>query len=292
MRVPKISRIHLLPLLFAVAIVNPFTYYVLHVSRTYFWVVPLTVLIWFIFKWDDLMGARELVDRPRTWEILVACILLGGVLARDLMQSPDSRIFGLFDMLVLFVALSIMLFGIRSLRRLWVPAAFLAIIGVGYSLEKMVVDSMGYSDWLAGAIVSIVRLMGGNAQSQGSIILLPDHGPGRLLVDYGCTGIKGVMAFAFISFIPILESRRSHPAKALWVIGALAGFYLASILRLVAVVFAVMAWGQIAVDYHTTIGFGFFMTWLVLVTYFATSPVPEAYREDGGEGTSTDLAQH
>ena len=73
--------------------------------------------------------------------------------------------------------------------------------------------------------------------------------------------------------MPILESKQEIKGKLTWVTLALAGFYVASVLRLIAVVFAVMAWGQVAVDYLTTIGFAFFMAWLVVVVYFGSAPV-------------------
>jgi exosortase/archaeosortase family protein len=266
-----LSRLQLLPLLFAISILNPFTYYILNVSRTYFWVAPLTVFIWFAFKWEDLSG-EPTPARPEPWEILLGVALVAGTIGRGILQDPSARIFGFFDMLTIFVALVIILFGLRSLRVFWVPAAFLGIMGVGYTLERAVVDSLGYAEILSGLVAYLVRLLGGTATSNGPMIVLPDHGPSLLMVDYGCTGIKGILAFAFISFIPIIESARTLAGKVLWLSISLSGFILASIFRLVAVVFAVMAWGQVAVDYHTTIGFGFFMAWLVTITYLGTSP--------------------
>ncbi len=275
MEFPQITRLHLLPVLFTALLLNPFAYYVLHVSRTYFWVVPTTILIWFVFKWDSLSANAQLQRPPRLWELAFGVGMLGAIMAAGLLQDPSTRIFGLFDMMVLFIALVVALFGLRSLRHFWVPALFLGIIGIGYRVETVFVDSLRYDSWLAGTIVAIVRALGGAAESDGPMIILPEHGYGRLLVDYGCTGIKGVLAFAFISFIPIIESAQNIKRRALWIAISAAGFYVASVLRLVAVVFAVMAWGQVAVDYHTTIGFGFFMAWLIIVTYAGTSPPKE-----------------
>ena len=275
MKLPKLSRLHLLIALFAIAIVNPFTYFVLHASRTYFWVVPLTLGIWFFFRWGFLTSHPSLRARPMAWEVSLGALLIGGAIVRGLLQEPSARIFGLFDMLLVFIGLSFILFGVKSLKAFWVPASFLAIIGVGYTLEKVLVDLAGYDDTLAGIVTSMVGMLGGNAQSQGPIILLPDHGQSRLLVDYGCTGIKGILAFWFIGAVPIFESSRSNIRKAVWLSIALLGFYVASVLRLVAVVFAVMAWGQVAVDYHTMVGFAFFMAWLVVVVYWGSTPVPK-----------------
>ncbi len=276
MKLPQVSRLHVLVALFAIAVVNPFTYYVLHASRTYFWVVPLTLGIWFAFRWNSLTSHPSLAAKPSIWEIALGGFIIGGTVIWGLMQEPSTRMFGLFDMLLVFVGLSFILFGARSLRAFWVPASFLAIIGIGYSLERMVVDLAGYDEFLAGLVAGGVRLLGGQAESQGPMILLPSHGASRLLVDYGCTGIKGILAFSFIGAVPILESAQGVRRKAAWVTLALLGFYLASVLRLVAVVFAVMAWGQVAVDYHTTIGFAFFMAWLVVVVYFGSPPVPRS----------------
>jgi len=284
MAIYNISRLHLLPILFAVSILNPFTYYVLHASRTYFWVAPLTIFIWFSFKWDDLGRDTVLKCSPSYWEVVIGVLIMAVIVGRGLLQDPSARIFGFFDMLAFFFALVLILFGIRSLRAFWVPAAFLGIMGVGYSLEKAIVDWFGYAEVVAGLISYLVRALGGNAVSDGQIIALPDHGPSLLLVDYGCTGIKGIIAFAFISFIPILESGRNTMGKLLWIAISFLGFLLASVLRLVAVVFAVMAWGQVAVDYHTTIGFAFFMVWLVVITYYGSAPPPVGATDEDGEG--------
>ncbi len=267
-----LRRLHLLLILFCLALLNPFTFYVLHTSRTYFWVVPLTMVIWFGFRWGDLEKDPRLAQRPRLWEVALGAALIAGVVIRSLLQDPASRIFGLFDMLGVFLALCLMLFGYRPLVVFWVPALFLGIIGAGYSVERFCVDRMGYAETLASVVASLVRMLGGRVTSQGAKILLPDSTPSGLLVDYGCTGIKGIMAFAFIGCVPILESKQSTARKLGWIAAALLGFYLASIMRLVAVVFAVIAWGQVAVNYHTAIGFGFFMAWLVIVTYFAKAP--------------------
>ncbi len=268
----RLTRLHLLPLLFAIGLVNPFTYFVLHTSRTYFWVVPLTLAIWLGFRWSDLERNPDLAGRPGRLGIAFALLLIAAAVARNLVQEPGSRVFGLFDMFLLFVALCSALFGIRSLRAFWVPASFLVLIGLGYSAERYIVDHLGYADLLAGMVTGMAKALGAHVSSSGALISLPISQPARLLVDYGCTGIKGIIAFAFISCIPILESGRDTPGKVFWVALALVGFYLASVFRLVAVVFAVLAWGKVAVDYHTAIGFAFFMAWLAVVTYFGSTP--------------------
>lgn len=284
---PTIRRLHLLVILFCLALLNPFTFYVLHTSRTYFWVVPLTLVIWFAFRWDGLEKDPRLRVKPMPWEIILGAGLIAAVVARSLLQPPASRIFGLFDMLAVFIALCLMLFGYRSLFIFWVPALFLGIIGAGYSVERFCVDRMGYAETLAGMVTFLVRALGGQATSDGALIVLSDSTPGRLLVDYGCTGIKGILAFAFIACIPIVESKQSSLRKLSWIAIALIGFCVASVLRLVVVCFAVMAWGQVAVDYHTTIGFGFFMAWLVVVTYFGSGPRQTAVQGHAGSpGTS------
>jgi exosortase/archaeosortase family protein len=283
MKLPQISRLHVLVALFAVAVVNPFTYYVLHVSRTYFWVVPLTLGIWFAFRWNSLASHPSLTTKPLIWEIALGAFIIGVTVTRGLMQDPSARMFGLFDMMFVFVGLSFILFGVRSLKAFWVPASFLAIIGAGYSLERIVVGLAGYDEFLAGMVVGVVRLLGGQAETQGAVIVLPNHAS-RLLVDYACAGIKGILAFSFIGAIPILESAQDLRRKAAWVALDLIGFYVASVLRLVAVVFAVMAWGQVAVDYHTMIGFAFFMAWLVVVVYFGSPPGPRS-RAPAQDGT-------
>jgi len=279
---PTIGRLHLLVILFCAALLNPFTYYVLHTSRTYFWVVPLTLVIWFAFRWADLEKDPRLKRKPMPWELLAGAVLIGAVVARSLLEPPATRIFGFFDMLAVFIALCIMLFGYCSLQSLWVPALFLAIIGAGNWVERLCVDQLGYAETLAGMVAFLVRTLGGGATAHGAEIVLTDSTPGRLLVDYGCTGIKGILAFAFIACIPVVDSKQSSVRKLAWIAIALVGFYVASVLRLVVVCFAVMAWGQVAVDYHTTIGFGFFMAWLVVVTYFGSGPAQAATRGRAG----------
>ncbi len=253
-------------------IVNPFTYYVLHTTRTYFWVIPLTLVIWMSFQWSELNKDRALKTKPAGWEVVAGLALVIAVMARDLLQTPSERIFGIFDMLVVFVGLCIALFGYRSLQKFWVPGAFFAFIGFGYSIERALVDWLGYDVALAGLVAFLCRILGSEVTTQGPKLILPDRESARLLIDYGCTGIKGILAFGFISAVPIIESGRGIKDRTIWVLASFAGFYAASVLRLVAVVFAVIAWGQIAVDYHTTIGFGFFMAWLIFVVYYGSEP--------------------
>lgn len=272
MKFPQITRLHLLPILFTLILVNPFTYFVLHTTRTYFWVIPLTLLIWMSFKWGDLEDDGDLSRRPEIWEIAAGLALIVAVMVRTLTQEPSERIFGLFDILFVFIGLCVAMFGYRSLRAFWVPATFFGVIGVGYSIERWLVDLLRYDETLAAIVASICRALGTDISAVGPELVLPGSKTARLLIDYGCTGIKGILAFGFISSIPIIESAANNRRKAIWLTVSFAGFYAASVLRLVAVVYAVMAWGQVAVDYHTTIGFGFFMAWLIFVVYFGTEP--------------------
>ena len=274
MRLPKPSRLQLLPAIFAVALLNPFTYFVLHLTRTYSWVIPFSVVVWLAFDWERLKIHPDLQGRPTTLDILGGALIITVTVGRCLIQDPSSRMFGAFDSLGIFIGICLILFGYRSLRALWVPAAFLLILGSGYKIEQFLVDRSGYDKWLAASVARLARPFVPGIGSDGNRILLPRSDPSFLLVDYGCTGLKAILAFAFIAFVAIASTKGDNLSKAVCTSVTAVGFWVWSVVRLVVVCVAVQKWGWPAVRYHTTIGFGFFLGWLIVVVYLVSSPRP------------------
>jgi len=258
--------------IYTLALLNPFTYFVLHLTRTYSWVIPFSVMVWLAFDWERLKVHPDLLRRPTMPDILVGISIIAVTVGRCLIQDPSSRMFGAFDSLGVFVAICLILFGYRSLRPLWVPAAFLLILGSGYKLEQVFVDRSGYDNWLAASVARLARPFVPGIASHGNKIILPRGDPSFLLVDYGCTGLKAILAFAFIAFVAIASTKADNLSKIIWTSVTVAGFWVWSVVRLVVVCIAVQKWGWPALRYHTSIGFGFFLGWLIVVVYLASSP--------------------
>ena len=272
MKLARPSRLELFPLIYAAALLNPYTYFVLHLTRTYSWVIPFSVALWIIFDWESLKKHPDILRPPSLQELLTGVAIIAAAVGNCLLQEPSSRIFGAFDSLAVFIGLCLLLFGYRSLRPLWVPAVFLLVLGSGYKIEQILVNRSGYDKWLAGSVASIAHLLVPQLTSQGNKILLPRGDPSYLVVDYGCTGIKAILAFSFITFVPIISSRRGAAPKIFWILLTAAGFWVWSVVRLVLVSLAVLKWGWPALRIHTMIGFSFFLGWLILVVYLASSP--------------------
>jgi len=251
---------------------NPFTYFVLHLTRTYSWVIPFSVIVWLAFDWERLKLHPDLQRWPTALDVLAGVLIIAVTVGRCLTQDPSSRIFGAFDSLGIFIAICLIVFGHRSLRALWVPAAFLVILGSGYKVEQFLVDRSGYDKWLAASVARLARPFIPGITSHGNRILLPRSDPSFLLVDYGCTGLKAILAFAFIAFVAIASTKGDNLSRLVWTSVTVAGFWVWSVVRLVVVCMTVQKWGWPAVRYHTAIGFGFFLGWLIVVVYLVSSP--------------------
>ena len=245
------------------------------VDYPYLMILLLVLGAWFIMKWGSV---RDLTSRGSSLEHLLGVSLIGVVYAYNI--ALNSRL-GILDMLVIFSALAVAMFGIRSFRLFWVPATYGIVLLLGYQLENDIPNYVAMQDWMASVVTSFVQVLGITARVAGHIITL-NTGPSTLQLDIesDCTGIQGVLAFGMLSTMVLLDMKpRLSRLIPIFVVGFI-GVFLINIVRLLAVVLTFDFLGTSAgTEMHLFVGYFLFIAWVLVfwmisLKYLAPGPLP------------------
>jgi exosortase/archaeosortase family protein len=172
---------------------------------------------------------------------------------------------GLVDMLVIFSALVVAFFGVRSFRLFWVPATYGIVLLLGYQIENAVPNYVALQDWMAGLMATSMRAIGITASVSGHLVTL-NKGVNSLQLDVesDCTGIQGVLAFGMLSTMGLLDLKprlsRVIPIFALGFVGV----FLINIARLL-LVFVTFEFLGVAIgeQVHVYAGYFLFIVWVL-----------------------------
>ncbi len=241
------------------AILGPVAIPAIGLDYPFSFTVSLVLLAWLFMKWGAL---KALSNRAVPLETFVGA----GIVAADLVENflAHSSI-GLVDMLVIFVGVSIALYGIKSMRFFAVPAAYVAILIGGYWLEYNIpeVQTLQYS--LATMMAALMRILGVNASVAGNVVTLQGAQTLLLQVDGPCTGIKGILAFGMLGSMAVLDVKskasRIIPILAIGFLGAFA----INIVRLFGVFLAFEYLGpDLGTVTHVYLGYALFIAWVLI----------------------------
>jgi exosortase/archaeosortase family protein len=220
----------------------------------------ITLFAWFIMKWGSV---RSLSSRGRRWEVALGV----GLIAFDYGENTYFQSqFGLIDMLVVFSAVAVALFGIRSFRLFWVPATYGLVLLLGYQLENNIPNYVALQDWMANLMVSALNVLGIAARASGHIVALGSGpNPQLLNVESDCTGIQGVLAFGMLSTMALLDTKpKASRVIPLFALGFI-GVFLVNILRLLLVFLTFEFLGvDIGTEVHVYAGYVLFIAWILI----------------------------
>lgn len=235
------------------------------VDYTYLFIIALVLGAWLSIKWAAVRSQKQ-TGRP--WEILAGAALVLAVYAYKIRIGAEL---GILDFTLLFSALALAFYGLRSFRLFWVPAVYGVVLLLGYQLENLTPNYVALQNWMAGVMASSMNLIGISASTSGHIVVL-NSGVNSLAlsVEGDCTGIQGILAFGLLSTMSVLDVKvRASRLVPIFAVGFL-GAFLINIVRLFAVFLTFEYFGVGAGNtVHVYLGYTLFIVWVLVFWNFA-----------------------
>ena len=226
----------------------------------YFFLMVVVLFAWFMIKWDMVKALKERATRLET---AVGVAVVGATYAYE--WSKGSPV-GILSLLIIFIAVVFAVYGFRSLKSFWVPAAYGIVLLAGYQIENITPNYVVLQDWLASVMASSMNFLhiGAVASGQDVTITLPNHTTEVLSVEGACTGLQGILAFGMLSTMALLDLKpRFSRLVPIFVIGFL-GAFLVNILRLLMVFLTFEFLGvDLGNEMHVYVGYLLFLVWVL-----------------------------
>lgn len=234
----------------------------------YFFVTCLVLLAWFIIRWDRVKALAEKSRRPEM--ALGLAVIVADYAQNALRTSPV----GMADLLVIFLAVVTVFFGLRALKLFWIPAALGAIFLLAYQIGYNFPNYGALQDWLAGVMASMLRALGIGATALGHCagpasscvsMNMPNGQTQVLDVNSECTGLQGIILFGLLSILVFFFGKpkmlRIIPVFAV----GFAGAFLINIVRLFVVFLTFEFLGPTAGStMHVYFGYLIFFGWMLV----------------------------
>jgi exosortase/archaeosortase family protein len=269
----KMSRAYAFLLSITVAYLVPLAIPNVGIDDPYFFIMVLVLAAWFVMKWDTV---KTLTARGSTTEVVVGASAIVAVYAY---KAAIQATVGLLDLLVIFAAVVLAFYGIKSFKLFWVPATYGIVLLLGYQLENILPNYVALQDWMAGVMASSMHVFGIKATVSGHIVTL--NSGLKLLalnVEGDCTGLQGILAFGMLSTMALLDMKprmsRLIPIFALGFIGA----FFINIARLFLVFVTFEFFGpSLGNAVHVYAGYTLFIVWvfafwILAFRYLGTAP--------------------
>jgi exosortase/archaeosortase family protein len=213
-----------------------------------------------VFRWDRL---KVLSFRSGNAEKIIGASLIAADYA---FNAVRGSIVGVLDLLVIFFGIVIASYGLRSVRFFQVPFAYGIVLLIGYQVESSTPSLVALQDWLAGLMASILSAAGISSKASGEVVSMSTSSGSPILLDVrsGCTGLEGILAFALLSTMALLDFRpRLARIIPIFTLG-FAGAFLINILRLL-VEFLTYEYGGVSAGgtMHVYLGYIVFIAWVM-----------------------------
>jgi len=256
----RISRAYAFVISLAVGFLLPAFIPSVGIDDVYFFIIVLVLFAWFSIKWT---AVKNLNMQSRTWEIILGGAVVVAIYGYKIVSSAE---FGILDYTIVFSALALTFYGVRSFRLFWVPAVYGIVLLLGYQIEALTPNYVILQDWLAGVMASAMTTLGITTSVSGHIVYL-NSGAGLLALDVegDCTGVQGILSFGLLSTMAVLDVKpklsRLIPIFAIGFVGA----FLINIARLFMVF---VTFQYLGVDAGTTVhvylGYVLFIVWVMV----------------------------
>ena len=256
------------------------------IDYTYFFIFIIVFFAWLVIRWNAFESIKA---KGTLWEMILGLGIIGAVYAENVALS--SRL-GLLDMDVIFTALAVAFFGIRSLKLFWVPAAYGVVLLLGYQVENDIPNYVALQDWMAGLMASAMNAFGISAVTSGHVVALNSNSGSPLLLDVesDCTGIQGVLAFGLLGSMALLDVKSKLSRLIPFLAIGFLGVFLINILRLLLVFLTFEFFGaSLGNDVHVYAGYTLFVGWILVfwtLAYKFMVPRPSAVIAPGVSPTT------
>lgn len=231
----------------------------LQLDFTYFFILVIVLMAWFAIKWSSVkaIGAKSTLP-----EIILGLAVILAVYSYNVFSAKEI---GILDLLFIFLAAVVATYGVRSLVKFWVPAAYVLVLLAGYQIENYTPNYQALQNWLAAVLTSSVNLLGIQATVNGEYVtMVTKFGPIILDIASDCTGLQGILAFGMLSTMTLLDFKpRMSRIVPIFAIGFL-GAFLVNIARLLVVFLTFNAFGiDAGVQVHVYFGYLLFIGWVL-----------------------------
>ena len=98
------------------------------IDFTYFFIMVLVLSAWFMLKWNTV---NALPSRGTTLEVILGSVVIASIYSYKVLNA--TRL-GLLDMLIIFGALVVAFYGLKSFKLFWVPTTYGIALLAGYQL--------------------------------------------------------------------------------------------------------------------------------------------------------------
>ena len=257
----KLTRAWQFVLTICVAFLLPLVIPSVGLDDVYFFITVLVLFAWFMIKWD---AVKAITLRSSRFEMLLGAAGIGAIYAYKYYVATDV---GILDLVLIFLGSVVFNYGLRGLKKFWVPATYGVVLLAGYQIENITPNFVALQNWLAGVLAGSVRTLGIGATANGELVTMnmPNGTPLVLDVASDCTGIQGILAFGMLSTMTLLDLKprfsRLVPLFAIGFIGA----FLINIVRLI-VVFLTFEFLGIGAgnNMHVYFGYLIFIAWVMV----------------------------
>ena len=229
------------------------------IDPTYFFIMSIVLLAWFILKWD---AVRSLSLRGSLPEILLGAAAVASIYGYKLLTH--TRL-GILDMLIIFAGVVTCFYGLKAFKLFWVPTSYGVVLLAGYQLENFVPNFVVLQNWMAAVMASSMRAIGVGATATGEYVQLnSSSGPLVLNVESDCTGVQGILAFGLLSTMSVIDLKAKPVRLAVLFAVGFIGAFLINIVRLFGVF---LAFEYLGVDVgnavHVYLGYTLFIVWVL-----------------------------
>ena len=236
------------------------------IDYPYFFVTVMVLFAWFMIKWDSV---KAITRRSGGGEVVAGLAIIAGDYAFNALR--DSSV-GIIDLILIFLAAVVAVYGFRSLKQFWVPATYGLVLLAGYQIENITPNYSALQNWLAWVMASSMNMVGVGAQVSGQYVTmsLPNGTPLLLSLEGSCTGLQGILAFGMLSTMALLDVKpRLSRIIPIFAIGFL-GAFLINIVRLFVVFLTFEFFGVDAGNaMHVYFGYLIFFAWVLAFWAFA-----------------------
>jgi exosortase/archaeosortase family protein len=226
----------------------------------YFFVTVIVLLAWFMIKWDAVKG---ITIRSKNLEKVAGLGLISAIYAFNEVRGSSI---GIIDLNVILLGSALWVFGLRSLKSFWVPAAYGIVLLAGYQIENHTPNYSSLQNWLAGVMAGSMNAIGVGAQATGQYVSmsLPNGTPLLLSLDGACTGLQGILAFGMLSTMAMLDAKpKLARVIPIIVLGFLGAFFI-NIVRLFVVFVTFEFLGvEAGTTMHVYFGYFVFFIWII-----------------------------
>jgi exosortase/archaeosortase family protein len=256
----NLSRSSAFVLILVAAFLLPAAIPTVGIDYPYFFIFVIVLFAWFLIKWDSV---KAMEHKSSIAEMILGAGVIGADYAQNAFRGSNV---GLIDLMVIFLASIILVYGLKSMARFWVPVAYGIVLLAGYQIENVLPNYVALQDWLAGVMVGSLRALGIGAAVSGHLVTmnLANGTPVALDVASDCTGLQGILAFGMLSTMALLDMKpkmsRLVPIFAAGFLGA----FLINIVRLIVVFLTFEYFGISAGStMHVYFGYIIFIFWVL-----------------------------